>query len=193
MMRIGFITLLFLVLASAADAAHECEDDSPHGTESKRELPFPRSWFKVGNLLLTDPQLHVALKEEYDGRYVSGVDEGEFGYLCLNGGTAFVSVTTNDWAVRAQYAGAAPACLSCAVSSGIPAQLSSASGLTLGQTKTEVASVIGAQIESDIVTVQFEALRTQSPRNVWHTETLELEFANEVLVRFSVAAYDELD
>jgi hypothetical protein len=190
-MRLNLLPLLFLALSSAVLADHACIEERPNGTVSKRTGHLPHEWFLVGGKSLTDPALHAALKQKFGSKYISGFEEGEFGFLCLKDKGAYVTVTSNEFGVGVDYSKAPPKCMKCNTSNDLGKQFGSGTGLRLGQTKAQVSAIISQPVDSDIVSVEFEETITESAEKVLHTEVLRLEFANDLLIRVSVYAHKE--
>ncbi len=183
--------VLFLALPSVAIAEHTCDDGLPKGTVLKQAHHLPQEWFLVGGKSLIGPALHVALKKQFGNQYVTGFEEGEYGYLCLKDKGTYVAVTTSGFGDGVAYSRTPPKCMKCNASNKISKQFISGSGLHLGQTKAQVSSIIDAPITSDVVSVEFEETVTESGGKVWHTEVLRLEFANDVLIQVSIYDYKE--
>lgn len=191
-MRLSLLfSALFLALPSAAFAEHACIEELPNGTVLKQAHHLPQEWFLVGGKSLIGPALHVALKKQFGIQYVTGFEEGEYGYLCVKENGTYVEVTTNSFGVGVNYSKTAPKCSKCNAANKLGKQFSSGSGLHLGQTKAQVSAIINAAVTSDIVSVTFEETVAEPPRKVWHTEVLRLEFANDVLIRVSIDDYKE--
>jgi hypothetical protein len=190
-MRLNLFPILFLAMVSVAHAEHSCIEELPYGTVLKQARHLPQEWFLVGEKSLIDPALHTALKKRFSSQYVSGFEEGEYGYLCLGDKDTFVTVTTNDFGVGVDYSKVAPKCQKCNSLNKLGKQFTSGSGLHLGQTKAQVSAIIGNPVISDIVSVTFEETVTEATGKVWHTEDLRLEFANDILIRIRINDYKE--
>ena len=159
----------------------------------KREQRFPEEWFLVGEESVIEPTLHTKLKNKFGSKYVSGFEEGEYGYLCLKNKDSYIAVTTDGWGVGADYSKTPPKCLKCNTSSILDKEFRSGSGLYLGQTIALVSAIIQAPFTSDVVTVSFEHIVAEPTTNVRHTEVLRIEFADDVLIRFSIHDYEEFE
>lgn len=190
-MHLSLLTALFLALPATAIADHTCIEELPNGTVLKQTHHLPKEWFLVGGKSLIGPALHVALKKQFESQYVTGFEEGEYGYLCLNDKNTYVAVTTSDFGNGVSYSRMAPKCSKCNTTNKLGKQFNSGSALRLGQTKAQVSAIIGVPITSDILSVEFEETVTESTGQIWHTETLRLEFANDVLIRMIIYDYKE--
>lgn len=190
-MRLSLLTALLLALPVTAITDHTCIEELPNGTVLKQIHHLPKEWFLVGGKSLIGPTLHVALKKQFKSQYVTGFEEGEYGYLCLNDKKTYVAVTTSDFGNGVSYSKTAPKCSKCNVTKKLGKEFSSGSGLHLGQTKAQVSAIINVPITSDIFSVEFEEMVTESTGKIWHTETLRLEFANDVLIQVSIYDFKE--
>jgi hypothetical protein len=191
-MRLSFLLpFLFLALPSVVIAEHACIEELPNGTVLKQAHHLPQGWFLVGGKSLVGPALHVSLKKQFGNQYVTGFDEGEYGYLCLNNKYTYVEVTASDFGNGVTYSRTAPKCSKCNASNKLGKQFSSGSGLHLGQTKAQVSAIIDTSITSDIASVEFEETVNEFSGKVQHTEVLRLEFANNALIRFSIYDFKE--
>jgi hypothetical protein len=190
-MRLSLLSALFLALPSSAIAEHTCIEELPNGTVLKQARHLPQEWFLVGGKSLIGPALHAALKKQFGNKYVTGFEEGEYGYLCLKDKGSYVEVTTNSFGVGVSYSKMAPKCSKCNASNKLGKHFSSGIGLHLGQTKAQVSAIINAPVTSDTVSVTFEETVAEPTGNIWHTEILRLEFANDVLIRVSINDFKE--
>jgi hypothetical protein len=182
---------MFLALPSVAIAEHTCDDGLPKGTVLKQEHHLPQKWFFVDGKSLVGPALHVALKKQFRGQYVTSFEEVEYDYLCLKDKDTYVAITTSDFGDGVAYSRTPPKCMRCNASNKISKQFVSGSGLNLGQTKAQVSSIIDVPITADVVSVEFEETVTEPSGKVWHTEVLRLEFANDVLIQVSIYDFKE--
>jgi hypothetical protein len=170
-------------------ADHACVDDSPSGSSIPLKHPFPKKWFRVGQRSVIDPATHKTLKESHKASYVSGYEEGPFGYLCLKADGGYLAITTSDFGPGADYSKVAPKCLKCSDSSTDLKEFASGTGLRLGQTKAEAAAQINVALPADVVDLTYD--ETEDNGKVLHTESLHLEFKNNMLVRLTIYDYRE--
>jgi hypothetical protein len=135
--------------------------------------------------------MHTALKKQYKAHYVSGNDEGEYGYLCLKFKDNYLAINTSDYGTGADYSKVAPACLKCSTISKDAGKFVSGTGLSLGQSRTKVSQLLNKPINSNVVDLTYEETESGDNGDVLHTEILRLEFKNGLLIRYSILDYRE--
>jgi hypothetical protein len=190
-MRLNTLAVLLLLASSTAFGDHSCLEERANGSIVKRESRLPQGWFKVGDASVVDPTLHLSLKKRYGSKYISGVEEGEYGYLCLKDKTGYVSVSTSGFGTGVEYSSAKPDCLKCKQAKDFGERFTSGTGLRLGQTKARASSMLGTPITQEIVSVIFEEQTATGELYALHTEILRVEFKDDLLVRSSVYDYQE--
>jgi len=161
------------------------------GTPVTLPRPLPDKWFLVGSANVTAEATHSTLKTRYEKQYVSGYEEGPFGYLCLKLLGGYIAVTTSDFGSGAQYSVDEPKCLKCTTASVADDAFTSGTGLQLGLTKAQASALLKTTIPADLTDVTFETTEPYGSGKVLHTQQLSLEFKADRLIRFSVYDYQE--
>ena len=147
---------------------------------------MPSEWLRVGSRSLEDAELHESLQRGWPNEYVTGFEEGAFGYLCLHSDSAFVSIRSDGFGVSATFSARAPPCVICHPAPDGVAELRSGTGLMLGQSKATVASLLHTPLADDSDEIQFAERVVEQTKRILRTEILTLRFANDRLIRFDV-------
>jgi hypothetical protein len=192
--KIYSIIFIFLILIPfIALSEHDCIDDRPYGHEIKVKKTLPKNWLMIGDKTIFDPQLHSLLSSKYAKYYTSGTDDEGFtiDHFCGYKNGIYVDIWNGDFGPSAEFSNEAPKCEKCSSVTEDIKYFVSGSGLTIGQNKATVSSVLGYTIQEDITSISFEEIEKENENNIWHSQTLRVEFRNDKLIRFSVSDYRE--
>lgn len=192
-MRHRYALLVGLGLCWPAWADHACVDDLPRGTRVTRTQPMPEAWLKVGDRSVEDPVLHQSLQRAWPKQYVTGWEEGAFGYVCLFSGASHVSIRTDGFGVSASYSSHKPPCEACNEAPGAERRYASGTGLRLGMTKAEASKRLATPVAADATTFEYTSRITERQQCLIRTEILWLGFERDRLARFDISVSREPD
>jgi hypothetical protein len=177
---------LVLGTCAAARAEHSCEEAGLRFAKITRAERMPSEWLRVGSRSIEDAQLHESLESEWPDKYVTGFEEGAFGYVCLHSDSTFVSIRADGFGVSASFSAQALPCVTCHSAPNAVAEMRSGTGLVLGQAKETVASILHTPLADDFSDIHFVERVVEQTKRILRTEMLTLRFVNDRLVRFDV-------
>ena len=189
----SFLLILCLFVPFNLFADHGCIDGRPFGHKIIVKKNLPTHWLTLGDKLISDPKLHTALRTQYSEHYISGKDGEGFtiDHFCGFKNGIFAIISNGDWGPYAEFSKETPKCYSCKpIKETIPF-FTSGSGLTIGQDKDTVSSILGIEIKDDITSITFEEIKKGKNHRKWHSQTLRIEFQNNELMRFSISDFRE--
>jgi hypothetical protein len=136
--------------------------------------------------------LHTDLRTSYKLAYRAN-PHGSGGSICIDTGSAYISVSKYDSGSWFEFSALAPTCSTCASMKSDSKHPTPDSGLRIGQTKAQVAAILGVSFPdgSDVVTITFSEVETRQRTKQWHQELLTVEFQEDKLIRFHVGDFRE--
>ena len=186
--------LILCILSSLHTYAdHDCIDAREYGQKIIVDKSLPTLWFIIGDKQINDPNLHRILRAKYAKYYTSGKDEEGFtiDHFCGYKNGIYITISNGDFGPTAEISNEAPKCYSCeALNEEIP-YFNSGTGLKIGQNKKTVSSILGYEISENITSILFEEIEKGKKHNISHTQTLRIEFRDNILFRFSIGEYRE--
>jgi len=175
------VILLALAVAVPATADNDCVEGFPNGRKIDVSHHLKKEWFLTGSDALNDPSFSAKLKNLYPNSF-NGV------LVCLKDSSGYITVSTDtEYGPWSDYSVQPPKCFKCEPHHNALIQLSSGTGLHLGQTKNEASHILGIPLTDDVIEIQFN----ETTKSIFHTESLRLEFKNDTLVRFGIGDYRE--
>lgn len=189
----SIIFVLFSLTPFIVFAEHDCIDERPYGFQIKVKKELPNNWFIIGNKSIIGPQLHSILSSKYAKYYILGVDNEGFtiDHFCGYKNGIYVNISNGDFGPWAEISSEAPKCEKCNPVTEDIKYFVSGSGLTIGQDKATVSSILGYSIKEDVTSISFEELEKGKEHNIWHSQMLRVEFRNNKLIRFSIDDFRE--
>ncbi len=147
----------------------------------------------IGDKLIYDPELHSILRSKFAKYYTLGTDEEGFSiaHFCGYKNSIYVNVSNGDFGPSAEFSSEAPKCWKCKPVTENIEYFVSGSGLKIGRDKTRATSILGYTIKEDITSISFEEMEKGKEHNIWHSQTLRIEFRNNKLIRLSINDYRE--
>jgi hypothetical protein len=184
--RAKFALIVVLGTCVAARAEHACEEPGLHFATITRAERMPSEWLRVGSRSIEDADLHASLERERPDQYVTGFEEGAFGYICLHSDSTYVSIRTDGFGVSASFSARAEPCTTCNSAPDAVAALRSGTGLLLGQSRETVATLLKMPLANELSEIRFVERVVEHSKRILRTEILTLRFTNDRLVRFDV-------
>lgn len=188
-------SLLVIIFAACpcifADHDPECDEAIDPGLKIELEHKFPIKWLQAGHIRISNPILHVKLQSEYPEHYAVHHDEFTVGVFCALRDGVYTTITAQDNGAAAEYSTTLYKCRTCKSADKDIGDLSSGTGLKIGQSKSEVQALLGIGLKGRITTLSFEETEDEGGDRVWHSQTLRLEFCDNTLCRLTVSEFRE--
>lgn len=171
-------------------AEHDCIESLPIGHEIQLTHEFPSEWWILGDKSIKDPKFHSELRETYFG--IDSVDSKEGSLICLFYEDVYLTISDNRFGPWFGFSTVLPKCWKCMGEASISDKYNSISGLKIGQTKQEVAQILDIPLDQyDVFNVIYHEIEKGVDGDIWHDETMRLEFELGILIRFSIYDYRE--
>jgi len=188
--RILSIYLLILCIFAPLNllAEHDCIDEREYGHQVTVEKNLPKNWLTIGGILINDSRLHNILRTKYAKNYTTGKDHEGFtiDHFCGFKNGIYLVISNGDFGPSAEFSKETPKCFPCKhVKEEMPYFISG-TGLKIGQDKKTASSILRYEIDNDITSISFEEIETGKTHNIWHSQTLRIEFRDNKLLRFSI-------
>ena len=103
----------------------------------------------------------------------------------------YTTITAQENGAAAEYSTTLYKCRTCKPADKDIDDLSSGTGLKIGQSKSEVQALLGIELKGKITTLGFEETEDEDDDRVWHFQTIRLEFCDDALCRLTVSEFRE--
>ncbi len=178
---------LLVFAASTAMADGGCSESFPNGYKIKRSERLPSSWLTLGDHIVIDRPHHDATAKALKAYFPARAD-----FFCVHANGAYIQVSNDDeYGPSFDFSATAPKCSKCSTLKEPDNTLVPKVGLMLGQSKADVAALLGIKFDADIVEVSFEEVEKGARGDILHIQKLRLEFRSNKLTRFGVTDYRE--